>query len=212
MSHKQRPKTKDQSPKSKDPSPSFQSMRLSADQYESPYTTGGRPLLAWLIIAACALMFSLLIVIAPLAAAGSHNLLAFSIYQTFANVCHQLPERSFYIAGHQFAVCARCTGLYAGFTFAILLYPLIRPIRTAVTPPRKWLFAAAAPLAVDFSLAFLGIWENTHTSRLLSGLLLGAVSVFYIMPGIAELSSRRWRNSSAMGGQLSDEGSATQHL
>lgn len=188
-------------------------MRLPADQYESQSTSGGRPLLAWLIIAAGALMVSLLIVIAPLAAAGNHNLLAFSIYRIFANVCHQLPERSFYIAGHQFAVCARCTGLYAGTTFAILFYPLVRPIRTAVTPPRKWLFVAAAPLAVDFSLGFLGIWENTHTSRLLSGLLLSAVSVFYIMPGIAELSSRRWRNSSpAMGGQLSDEGSATQHL
>ena len=186
-------------------------MHLPADQYESQSTSGRRPLLAWLIIAACALMVLLLIVIAPLAAAGNHKLLAFSIYRTFANVCHQLPERSFYIAGHQFAVCARCTGLYAGFTLAILFYPLIRPIRTAVTPPRKWLFVAAVPLAVDFSLGFLGIWENTHTSRLLSGFLLGAVSVFYIMPGIAELSSRQWRNSSQIvGGQVGKERSATQ--
>src|SRR6266850_1311582 len=171
-------------------------MPLPADQYESQSSLGRRPLLAWLIIAAFALMVSLVIVIAPLAAAGNHNLLAFSIYRTFANVCHQLPERSFYIAGHQFAVCARCTGLYAGFTLAVFFYPLIRPIRTAVTPPRKWLFVAAVPLVVDFSLGLLGICDNTHTSRLLSGFLLGAVSVFYIMPGIAELSSRQWRNSS----------------
>ena len=186
-------------------------MRVPANKYESQHTSGRRPLLAWLIVAACALMVLLLIVIAPLAAAGNHNLLAFSIYRTFANVCHQLPERSFYIAGHQFAVCARCTGLYAGFALATLFYPLIRPIRTAVTPPRKWLFVAAVPLAVDFSLGFLGIWENTHTSRLLSGFLLGAVSVFYVMPGIAELSSRHWRNSSPpVGGQLDNERSATQ--
>lgn len=48
-------------------------------------------------------------------------------------------------------------------------------------------------MTIDFGLTFLGIWENTHTSRLLTGLLLGSVSVFYVMPGIAELSSRKTR-------------------
>ncbi|HJT28803.1 MAG TPA: hypothetical protein VJ784_15435, partial [Pyrinomonadaceae bacterium] len=44
------------------------------------------------------------------------------------------------------------------------------------------------PLAIDFSLTFFGFWENTHTSRLLTGALLGSVSVFYVMPGIVDLS------------------------
>ena len=168
---------------------------MHLDEYHSQHTNSRRVLLVWSVVVAGALLTSLLIISAPLAVASDHNLIAATIYRTFSNLCHQHPERSFFIAGHQFAVCARCTGLYAGFTFAILLYPLLRPIRTAVAPPRKWLFVAAFPLAVDFSLGFLGIWENTHTSRLLSGLLLGGVSVFYIMPGIAELSLRRWRDS-----------------
>jgi len=52
------------------------------------------------------------------------------------------------------------------------------------------LILAALPLAIDFSLTYFGIWENTHTSRMLTGLLLGSVAVFYVMPGIVDLSLR----------------------
>ena len=104
-------------------------------------------------------------------------------------------ERSFFIAGHQFAVCARCTGIYAGFTLATIVYPLVRSLRQVEAPPRKWLFLAATPLAIDFTVGFLGIWQNTHTSRFATGALLGAVAVFYVMPGLMDLSLRNWHSS-----------------
>jgi len=50
-------------------------------------------------------------------------------------------------------------------------------------------------MAIDFTLGYLGIWENTHTSRLLTGALLGSVVVFYVMPGIVDLSLRGLRLS-----------------
>ncbi|MBQ3473297.1 MAG: DUF2085 domain-containing protein, partial [Methanobrevibacter sp.] len=28
-------------------------------------------------------------------------------------ICHRMHERSFFIKGHQFPVCARCTGFYS---------------------------------------------------------------------------------------------------
>ncbi len=149
-----------------------------------------RPLVFWLVSAATVTALVSLILVAPLAAAGGHNGLAFAIYRAFGTLCHQLPERSYFIDGHKFAVCSRCTGIYAGFAFTLLLYPLVRSLRNTATPPRSLLILAALPLAIDFSLTFFGFWENTHTSRLLTGALLGSVAVFYVMPGIADLSLR----------------------
>lgn len=140
-----------------------------------------------------------LIVGAPLAQAGGHPQFAARIYQAFSFVCHQLPERSFHLNGHQFAVCSRCTGLYSGFALATLGYPLARSLSRTDTPSRLWLLAAVSPLVFDFSLTYFGIWENTPLTRFTTGALLGAVAVFYIMPGLVHLSqvigrrfSSRW--------------------
>lgn len=146
----------------------------------------------WLISTVVVFAIVSLIVIAPLTT-DTHGQLATSIYGGFAVVCHQLAERSYFILGHKLAVCSRCTGLYAGFALTLLLYPLLRPLRSVDWPPPVWLVLSAVPMTIDFGLTFLGIWENTHTSRFLTGLLLGSVSVFYVMPGIAELSTRKTR-------------------
>jgi len=148
------------------------------------------PLVAWLVLVLGALVVVGLIIGAPLALAGNHTSIAFVIYRGFSKVCHQIPERSFYLAGYPLAVCSRCTGLYAGFTASLIVYPLFRPFRTTDGPHPRWLFMAAVPLAIDFGLTFVGLWENTHSSRLITGLLLGSVAVFYVMPGIADLSLR----------------------
>ena len=172
------------------------SMYASPDNYipqsVSNPASNRRLLFMWLIAAGGSLAVMSLILGAPLAQASGHPFWALTIYGAFKYVCHQLPERSFFIAGHQFAVCARCTGIYAGFTAATVLYPLVRSLRNTEAPPRKWLFIAATPLAIDFVVGYLGIWENTHSSRFATGALLGAVSVFFIMPGLMDLSLREW--------------------
>jgi uncharacterized membrane protein len=167
-----------------------------------------RPLLMWFLAAAGSLAVISLIIGAPLALDAGHPFWGLTIYQAFSYVCHQIPERSFFIAGHRFAVCSRCTGLYAGFAGATLVYPFVKSLRQTEAPARKWLFIAAAPLAIDFSIGYLGIWDNTHFSRFATGALLGAVSVFYVMPGLMDLSLRDWRtnvndSSSIPGKQIS---------
>src|SRR5262245_48623878 len=164
-------------------------------QYVPQVAPTHRPLVFWLISAAVVSFLVMLIFIAPVAAAGGHNEWAEVIYRAFGIFCHQRPDRSYFIEVHKLAVCSRCTGLYAGFAITLLLYPLIRSLRTAANPPRIFLILAALPLGINFSLTFFGIWENTHTSRLLTGALLGSVAVFYVMPGIVDLSLRGIRLS-----------------
>ena len=69
------------------------------------------------------------------------------------------------------------------------MYPVVRSLKQTETPHLAWLFLAAAPLAVDFSLGYFSIWQNNHASRFATGALLGAVAVYYILPGLIEASS-----------------------
>lgn len=149
----------------------------------------------WLALLSISLVVLLAIVGAPLALANGHATLAGDIYKGFSFLCHQLPDRSFHIEGHQFAVCSRCTGLYVGFALTALAYPLIRPIRATTTPALIWLILATVPLLVDFSLGYFNIWANTHASRFITGALLSSVAVFYIIPGLIELTARVGRGS-----------------
>lgn len=180
-------------------------MPISSATYVSPFSTNRRPLLMWLAVSLVASAFVTAIIGAPFAQASGHTTLAFGIYSTFSHLCHQIPDRSFFIAGHQFAVCARCTGLYGGFAVATLAYPLMRSLRRTDPPRRLWLFLAAVPLAVDFSLGFFGIWENTHLSRFVTGALLGSVAVLYVMPGLIDLSMMQWRRGSSQQSAISNQ-------
>ena len=144
---------------------------------------------AWSITAAISTTIGFLIIAAPLSQAAAHPQFAAGIYKAFSFICHQIPDRSFHVAGNQFAVCSRCTGLYAGFAVACLIYPIVRSLRGTDAPKRVWLFLAALPLAIDFTLGYFAIWPNTHLTRFLTGALLGSVAVFYTMPGLFELTS-----------------------
>jgi len=148
----------------------------------------------WTASAAVTIAILAAIVAAPLLQSSGHWTVASQIYRTFSFLCHQIPERSFHIAGQQFAVCSRCTGLYAGFTMAILTYPLFRSLRKTETPNIIWLFLSALPLAIDFSLTYFGIWQNNHFTRFTTGALFGTVAAIFILPGVIEISTDigRW--------------------
>jgi uncharacterized membrane protein len=150
----------------------------------------------WSLLASVASLIVIATVAAPVALARGHAGFSEVIYQAFSYLCHQIPERSFHLAGHQFAVCSRCTGLYAGFALATLALPLARSLKRTDTPHVIWLLLSGVPLAIDFGLTYFEIWQNNHFTRVTTGALFGAVAAIYVVPGLIELSANLQRRLS----------------
>jgi uncharacterized membrane protein len=172
-------------------------MRSSVTEYVPQFLSGEeaarrrrRALFVWGGLSAFAVAVLGALVLAPVLRAGGWAGAAQGLYLAFHAVCHQIPERSFYVGEFPLAVCARCTGLYAGAAAGVLLYPLARALTRTDAPARWWLLAAALPTIVDLLLGVTGLWENTHLSRFLTALLAGAAAAFYVVPGAVELGGR----------------------
>lgn len=137
-------------------------------------------------IALCLVLIWLAVIVAP-PFLISNGISASPIYKFFGYICHQIPERSFHVLGHQFAVCSRCFGVYFGLFAGVLTYPLWRPIDSVEPLPRFWLVLSMLPISIDWSLGFFEIWENTHVSRFITGAILGTTCAIYIVPALVEI-------------------------
>jgi uncharacterized membrane protein len=167
-------------------------MPVSIENYVSQ--TAGRKrrrrgaIFVWSIFALIATIWVFLILLAPFSEANNQKGVSKSLYNFFGFLCHQDPARSFHLANETFAVCSRCFGVYFGLLFGFVLYPFLRPFEETNQLPRFWLFLALIPMAIDWSLGFFEIWENTHFSRFLTGLIVGTACAVFIMPALVEIA------------------------
>jgi uncharacterized membrane protein len=72
--------------------------------------------------------------------------------------------------------------------FGFAIYPLWRRIDDIEPLPKMWLFLSLIPITIDWSLTVFGIWENTHLSRFVTGLILGTACATFIVPSIVEIT------------------------
>jgi uncharacterized membrane protein len=79
--------------------------------------------------------------------------------------CHQMPQRSLFLFGYQFPLCARCTGIAIGHIMAFLLSPFIT-IKYSIS-------VLTLPLIIDGTIQYLTTYESTNLKRVVSGLLYG---------------------------------------
>lgn len=78
--------------------------------------------------------------------------------------CHQLPERSFFLKGYQFPVCARCCGVLVGELLALLIPTKNKKKRLILS------FVLLLVMFVDWFVQFLGIKESNNKRRFTTGL------------------------------------------
>jgi len=142
----------------------------------------------WLLVTNTMLfVFVALPFLAPVLAALSLELPARMLFLVYRPTCHQLPQRSFFIAGHQVAVCARCNAIYVSFWAVGMAYALaaaILPRRVPVWPaPPVWAVGVAVlPLAVDGLTQLFGFRESTNLLRAITGTLAGGMAAVFVYP------------------------------
>jgi len=95
-------------------------------------------------------------------------------------ICHQRPERSFFIGGQQLPVCARCTGLYLGAALAIPL-GLIAAVAASSRSNRRILLVAALPTLLTWTLEFAGIMPFSNVVRFVCALPLGFAAAWMVL-------------------------------
>jgi uncharacterized membrane protein len=95
-------------------------------------------------------------------------------------ICHQRPERSFWIAGAPMPVCARCTGLYASAAFGSVL--ALAAARVSMQPRRPGLSrrvrlalaVAAVPTAITLVVEWLHLASPSPLVRAAAAVPIGA--------------------------------------
>ncbi len=160
--------------------------------------------------------------LAPWLMAAGQTGLGEALYVAFRPLCHQLPERSFFVAGprpvyglaelsahlgytaplrwigdaqlgYKVAFCERDTAIYAGWLLAGLAFGLLRGRgwltnrgRLTNRPCWLWPLLSIVPMAIDGTGQLFGAWESTWWSRVLTGLIFAAGTVWFAFPWLEQ--------------------------
>lgn len=107
-------------------------------------------------------------------------------------ICHRKPERSFFYKGHQFPVCARCTGFYISGILSIIILKFY-PIDFNYMISNSNYFGIIIllsisvllliPAGVDGTTQLLKKRESNNRLRLITGLLggLGLILLYHVI-------------------------------
>lgn len=96
--------------------------------------------------------------------------------------CHCRTERSFFLNGRQFPICARCTGELVGILIVGITYGMYHP---------QILYAVIflIPMILDGGIQLLTTYESTNIRRFLTGLFFG-YGFFYLF--VASIIATYW--------------------
>ena len=168
----------------------------------------------WLALANVAVaLYVGLPVLAPVLMQAGHERLAGAIYLVFRPLCHQMPERSYFIfgdrlvysyetlsallgglvpqrwvgaaeIGYKVAVCQRCAAIFGFMLFGGLLFATVR--HTLKPLSLKGFGALLVPMAIDGLGQLFHLWSSSWVSRTLTGGLFGLALIWLTYPYLEE--------------------------
>jgi uncharacterized membrane protein len=98
----------------------------------------------------------------------------------FMFVCHRLPERTLHVAGEAMPLCSRCAGIFTGLAAgALTCWP-----RLSLPRARIALAVGGVLMLADVVTQDLGVHPVWHSTRLLTGALLGYTASAALMSAI----------------------------
>jgi uncharacterized membrane protein len=164
----------------------------------------------WLFVANIAIgLYFCLPLLAPVLMATGHERAAGLIYHLFQPLCHQLPERSYFLfggrmvysyddlarllggvvparyigtasLGFKVAICERDVAIYAAMLFWGVLFAFLRNHLKPL--PVKAFVLLCVPMAVDGLGQLAGLWSSTWLSRSVTGSLFGVACIWLTYP------------------------------
>lgn len=121
----------------------------------------------------------------------AHGLLKY-IGLLLSGVCHQFPQHSFFVAGKQLPLCARCSGTYLGALLGFVTLWRKGRMRAGRLPPAKVLAVLAAFIAFwaidglnsyfNFLTGRAILYPPSNLLRLTTGLGNGLALSFVVFP------------------------------
>ena len=152
--------------------------------------------------------------LAPVLMQNGYTGLGNFIYDIYGPpVCHQLPERSFFLYGPQptytveelddlageqvplrytgnpeigqkIGICQRCLAIYLTLLFGGIAFGLVRgQLRP---PPWQVMILFLLPMAIDGTGQLVGLWESTWLKRTITGVLASTGLIWLVYPVIEE--------------------------
>ena len=98
-------------------------------------------------------------------------------FLAIAFMCHQKPERSFFINGKQFPLCARCTGILAGYFIGIFI-----ALITGCKHYLSYLFLII-PMIADGGIQLIFKRESNNLRRFITG-IMGGIGIIFLLISI----------------------------
>jgi uncharacterized membrane protein len=134
------------------------------------------------VITVLAALWTAGLFISPIAHASGHDQTAILSRLFYTPICHQDVTRSFILWSWPLSVCHRCAGIYLSFTITLFVFPWLRRLQLfhSFSLPRLVIFML--PLLLDYVFDVAGFWQNSPSSRAISGLAAGTGLALFTVP------------------------------